>query len=101
MTRRKSSDFEWTPNPEHAGKAGIIPSYNFSRIKEENLVGLNETKLDNTFAHKPDTYGGWSNSMLDDKVGKGFTKQKNKMKNKNFHNSGGAFNPHNVNSELM
>ena len=99
MTRRKSSEqLEWTPNPEHNVKSGEVKQYNFSRIKEENLVGLNETTLDNTFAHKPDTYGGWSNTMLDDKVGKGFTKQKNKMKNKNFHNSGGAFNPHAVNS---
>ena len=73
-TRRKSSELEWTPNPDHAVKTGHIKEYNFSRIKEEKLVGLAETKIDNRFDAVPDSYGGWSNTMLDDKVGKDFTK---------------------------
>lgn len=48
-----------------------------------------------------DTYGDWSNAKLKTKVGKGFTKEKNKMKNRNFHASGGRFNAGAVNSIAM
>ena len=53
------------------------------------------------FGETGDTYGDWSNMKLKDKVGKGFTKEKNKMKNKNFHSSGGKFNMGAVNSVSM
>jgi hypothetical protein len=53
---------------------------------------LQETEADNTFEAKArygiaggDTYGEWSNERLKDKVGKGFKKEKGKMKNRNFH----------------
>ena len=53
------------------------------------------------FGTTGDTYGDWSNMKLKDKVGKNFTKEKNKMKNKNFHASAGGFNQHAINSVLM
>ena len=53
------------------------------------------------FGQTGDTYGDWSYNKLKDTVGKGFTKEKNKMKNKNFHSSGGAFNMGAVNSIPM
>ena len=58
-----------------------------------------ESKL--TYGAGGDTYGDWSNNKLKDKVGKGFTKEKNKMKNRNFHASGGGFNMSAVNSIPM
>ena len=76
MNRRKSSELEWTPNPEHDKKniTGHVKEYNFSRIKEEKLIGNKDTEVDNRFSSVPDSYGEWSNTMLDDKVGKNFTK---------------------------
>lgn len=35
-----------------------------------------------------DKFGEWSNDKLKDKRGKGFKKEKTKMKNKNFHSAG-------------
>ena len=56
---------------------------------------LNEVAADNSFESKArfgmgggDRFGEWSNTKLRDKVGKGFTKEKNKMKNRNFHSQG-------------
>ena len=54
-----------------------------------------------TYGTTGDTYGDWSNIKLRDKVGAKFIKEKNKMKNKNFHSSGGAFNMGSVNSIPM
>jgi hypothetical protein len=53
------------------------------------------------FGETGDTYGDWANSKLRVTVGKGFTKEKNKMKNRNFHASGGRFNMGSVNSIPM
>jgi len=74
-----------------AAKNGIVRKY--QRINEDKYKQtLNEVTADNTFESKArfglgggDKFGEWSNSKLSDKVGKGFTKEKNKMKNRNFH----------------
>ena len=79
----------------------------FQRIDESKFRNLNENEADYSYEAKRkfgetgDTYGDWSNSKLKDKVGKKFIKEKNKMKNKNFHSTGGRFNASAVNSVLM
>lgn len=40
------------------------------------------------FGQGGDSYGSWSNDKLKVVVGKNFTKEKNKMKNRNTHASG-------------
>ena len=77
------------------------------RIDVSKFQGLTGHTADMSYESKKkfgttgDTYGDWSNMKLKDKVGKNFTKEKNKMKNKNFHASKGGFNQHAVNSVLM
>ena len=106
MTRRKSSG-EWQPNPDHQVSMAGVKDFKFERINADKYTGLTGAAKDNSYEAKAlfgttgDTYGDWSNQQLKDKVGKGFTKAKNKMKNKNFHASGGGYNMHSVNSVLM
>ena len=106
MTRRKSSG-EWKPNPEMNIPKVEVKEFKFQRIDESKFTNLHGAAKDNSYEAKKlfgqtgDTYGDWSNQRLKDKVGKGFTKEKNKMKNKNFHASGGRFNTSAVNSVLM
>ena len=106
--RKESEVLDWQQNPEHAiDKSTVVKDFNFSRIKEENFQGLSGSAADFSFEAKTkfgttgDTYGEWSNSKLFDKHGKDFIKEKNKMKNKNFHASGGRFNMNSVNSVAM
>ena len=79
----------------------------FQRIDDSKFQNLSGADGDYSYEAKTkfgnggDTYGDWSNMKLRDKVGKGFTKEKNKMKNKNFHCSGGRFDANAVNSVLM
>ena len=104
MTRRKSS-VEWQP-PAETIKVEA-KEFKFQRIDESKFTNLEGAAKDNSYESKKlfgqtgDTYGDWSNPRLKDKVGKHFTKEKNKMKNKNFHASGGRFNMTAVNSTLM
>ena len=106
VSSRKSS-LDWQPNPEHEKKVKGVKEYKFSRLdsaKYDNLLGAakdNSYEAKKLFGTTGDTYGDWSNDKLKDKVGKGFTKEKNKMKNRNFHASGGRFNMGAVNSVLM
>ena len=67
----------------------------FARVDPRKYVGSIPDKfMDNSFEAKEkygkggDSYGGWSNSKLNDKQGKNFIKEKNKMKNRNSHASG-------------
>lgn len=75
----------------------------FKRIDASKFTNIENHFADNTFEAKQkfgeagDTYGGWSNSKLADKHGKGFLKEKNKMKNRQTHASG-RFNAQAVNS---
>lgn len=77
-----------------AAKLGI--DFKFQRINENKYKQtLTHVTADNSFESKArfgmgggDKFGEWSNSKLADKVGKGFTKEKNKMKNRNFHAQG-------------
>ena len=68
-----------------------VKEFNFSRIKVENFTKLKADEQDYSFEAKAkfgaggDTYGDWSNSKLGHIHGKNFIKEKNKMKNKNFH----------------
>lgn len=41
-----------------------------------------------TYGNGGDKFGEWSYDKLRDKQGKYFTKEKNKMKNRNFHSAG-------------
>ena len=97
---------EWQPPKENNVKAPV-QNFKFSRIDESKFQNLEGAAKDNSYEAKKrfgqtgDTYGDWSNSRLKDKVGKGFTKEKNKMKNKNFHASGGRFNMNAINSVPM
>ena len=84
-----------------------MKEFKFSRINEEKYQNLTGAYADYSYEAKKkygqtgDTYGDWSNSKLHDKHGKSFIKEKNKMKNKNFHASGGRFNMSAVNSVPM
>ena len=56
---------------------------------------MNEVAADHSFESKArfgmgggDKFGEWSNDRLRDKVGAGFKKEKQKMKNRNFHSAG-------------
>lgn len=40
------------------------------------------------FGEEGDRFGEWANDKLKDTRGKGFKKEKTKMKNKNFHSMG-------------
>ena len=79
----------------------------FQRIDPDKFINLRADEADYSFEAKAkfgkggDQYGEWSNSRLKDKQGKYFIKEKNKMKNKNFHASGGRFNMNAVNSIPM
>ena len=107
MTRSRTQSLEWTPADVEVKPDAPVKEYKFQRIDEEKYKGLQSHEADYSYEAKArfgqtgDTYGDWSNSRLKDKVGKGFTKEKNKMKNKNFHASGGRFNAGAVNSVLM
>ena len=83
-----------------------MKEFKFARIDESKYAHLTSHEADYSYESKVrygkgDTYGDWSNSRLKDKVGKNFTKEKNKMKNKNFHASGGRFDANTVNSILL
>lgn len=84
-----------------------VKEVKFQRIDEDKYQGLQAADADYSYEAKKkfgqagDTYGDWSNSRLKDKVGKKFTKEKNKMKNKNFHCSGGRFDASAINSVPM
>ena len=106
-TRRKSS-VEWQPKSEAEilAEAGEAKEFKFQRIDESKftedaLRDRSSYQAKAEFGQTGDTYGDWSNSKLHDKVGKNFTKEKNKMKNRNFHASGGRFNMGAVNSIPM
>jgi hypothetical protein len=79
VTRRKSHDAAETQN----GPAPV-----FKRIDATKFTNIANHFADNTFEAKEkfgqggDSYGSWSNSKLADKHGKGFLKEKNKMKNR-------------------
>ena len=103
-----AKSLEWKP-PSETDKAEVVqePHRAFSRINMTKFAQQEGHNADYsyeakaTFGTTGDTYGDWSNMKLKDKVGKGFTKEKNKMKNKNFHSSGGRFNMGSVNSVSM
>ena len=67
----------------------------FKRIDESKFQNIQTHFQDNSFEAKArfgqggDSYGAWSNSKLHDKHGKNFIKEKNKMKKRNSHASGG------------
>ena len=90
-TRSRTQSVEWTPNPDHAVDNTEVKDFNFSRIKVEKFQNLEGSAADYSFEAKGkfgaggDTYGDWSNSKLGHIHGKNFIKEKNKMKNKNFH----------------
>ena len=93
-------------DPEPVKKPMLPPPkvpLNFQRVNEERIMHLMQNPhMDSSYESKAkfgtgDSYGGWSNDRLNDKVGAGFKKEKNKMKNKNFHSSG-TFNQNAVNS---
>lgn len=98
ITRKKSEEMgDYVPPVRDPNAVGIpAPGYKFQRINEDKYRNLlNETAADNSFESKArfglgggDKFGEWSNSKLFDKVGKGFKKEKGKMKNRNFHAQG-------------
>ena len=104
MTRKMSQE-SWKPPKEEVVQQAV--PVKFQRIDESKFANLEGAAKDNSYEAKKrfgqtgDTYGDWSNMRLKDKVGKGFTKEKNKMKNKNFHASGGRFNMNAINSVPM
>lgn len=83
-------------NPRQLAAKG--PNVIYSRVNidrvNDMMKGTANELLDNTFEAKAkfgeegDIYGVWSNERLKDKKGKFFQKEKQKMKNKNFHKSG-------------
>ena len=107
MKRERAESLEWTAPEVQIKPDHPVKDYKFQRIDENKYKNLQAHEADYSFEAKAtfgeagDTYGNWSNSRLNDKVGKNFTKEKNKMKNKNFHASGGNFNAGAVNSVLM
>lgn len=98
VTRQKSHD----QAEESALKTNGQP-LTFKRIDPTKYTNIANHFADNTFEAKEkfgqggDSYGSWSNSKLADKHGKGFLKEKNKMKNRQSHASG-RFNAAAVNS---
>jgi len=78
-------------------------AFTFKRVDETKFTNIANHFADNTFEAKAkfgqggDSYGSWSNSKLADKHGKGFLKEKNKMKNRQSHASG-TFNAVAINS---
>lgn len=94
MTRRKSLDAAEKVAQETPKKPPTGPVV-FKRIDPTKFDNKIATHFqDNTFEAKAkfgetgDSYGTWSNDKLKVVVGKNFTKEKNKMKNRNTHASG-------------
>lgn len=95
MIKRKESDAEPYVPPNLTHLAAPQTAFKFQRINEEKASGLVHGKAaDHSFESKErfgeegDKFGEWSFSKLKDTVGKGFKKEKNKMKNRNFHSQG-------------
>ena len=69
-------------------------NYKFQRVNEDKFKHLALEHQDASFESKGlngtvgDKFGEWSYDRLRDKVGKGFKKEKGKMKNRNFHSQG-------------
>ena len=98
ITRRKSHDKDELAVPQSNAEKPV-----FKRIDPTKFQQIANHFADNSFEAKAkfgqggDSYGGWSNSKLSDKHGKGFIKEKNKMKNRQTHASG-RFNAGAINS---
>ncbi|CDW72628.1 UNKNOWN [Stylonychia lemnae] len=96
ITRKKSMDMgEYVPPIKDPKSQALQTNFKFQRINEEKFKSMDEVAADNTFESKArfgqgggDAFGLWSNDKLKDKVGKGFKKEKGKMKNRNFHSQG-------------
>ena len=99
FTRRKKSDVEYEPYvaPKNQPQVTQQSFVKFSRINDDkfksHLVGTGgdhsfESKA--RFGEEGDKFGEWSYSKLKDTVGKGFKKEKGKMKNRQFHSAGQA-----------
>ena len=108
IKRRRASSMASvdTPVEEKKEKKFMKPvgDFKFKRIDESKFEGkIGAQFQNNTFEAKAlfgqggDSYGTWANNKLKVTVGKGFTKEKNKMKNRNSHVSG-RFEPGRVNS---
>ena len=92
-TRAKSQDLDEEKTvPAVKPKLPAQP-LNFQRIDEDKYKHIVATSANQSFFTKAmngegDKFGEWSNDRLFDKRGKGFKKEKGKMKNRCFHSAG-------------